>query len=101
VDQEFSLAAVGVCNCGFQGFNFIEEHQYIGGVYRCRGCRIGHQHYLIVAVDPCKCKGWLGNLCYIVDEPIELVEGIISPFLQFGRWKNSVGRDNGFLLDVR
>jgi hypothetical protein len=93
--------AVRISNCGFEAFNFVEEHQHVGGVCRYRVCRIGHQHYLIVAVDPCKCKGWLGDFCYIVDAPIESVEGIISPFLQFGRWKNGVSGDNDFSLDAR
>jgi hypothetical protein len=101
VDQEFSPVAIGVSNCGFEGFNFIEEHWHVGGICRCRGCRLGHQHYLIVAVDPGKCKGWLGNLCYIEDEPIESVEGIISPFLQFGRWENSIIRDDECSFNVR
>jgi hypothetical protein len=54
-----------------------------------------------VVVDPGKCKGRLGDLRCTVDEPIESVEGIVSPFLQFGGWENSVGRDNDFSLEAR
>jgi hypothetical protein len=81
VDQEFSPAAVGVSSCWFEGFNFVEEHRHVGGVCRCRDCRVGRQHYLVVAVDPGECKGRLGDLRGVVDEPIESVEAIISPFL--------------------
>jgi hypothetical protein len=54
-----------------------------------------------VAVDPGKCEGWLGDLCCIEDEPIESIEGIISLFLQFGRWENSVIQDDEFSFDAR
>jgi hypothetical protein len=54
-----------------------------------------------VAVDAGECKGQLGDLCCSLNEPVEVVEGIIGPFLQFGRWESSVGRDNEFSLDAR
>jgi hypothetical protein len=93
--------AIGVSNCGVEGFNFVEEHQHVGDVCRYRDCRVSHQYYLVVAVDPGKCKGRLGDFHCILDEPVESVEDIISPFLQFGGWKSSVSRDNEFSLDAR
>jgi hypothetical protein len=41
------------------------------------------------------------DLCYGVDEQVKLIEGLINPFLQFSRWKNSVSRDDNYSLDVR